>query len=243
MLGFAFSVSIQAQSPPVSPMYRACYVADKTGVVYRVDDPANGFPAPGAAPVNTKNANGCAGKNDQSFVWNQTGPQGPIGVTGPTGATGLVGAKGAVGETGPRGAAGEAGAVGAVGPTGATGATGAQGRPGEKGETGPPGPPGADGQVGAQGPPGEPASAGISGYQIVESPRLEVAAHGYYSAVFQCPDGKVATGAGFIDDAEYLKLIKNGPQASGIGWSWLVGNPTDYTHAFVVRVVCVNGSP
>jgi hypothetical protein len=88
-LGFA-TRRADAQTEP-SPVYKACYVGDKTGTVYRVDDPANGYPAPGAFPNSTRTETGCAAKRDQPFIWNQTGPQ---GLKGDTGAQGSPGEKG-----------------------------------------------------------------------------------------------------------------------------------------------------
>jgi hypothetical protein len=86
-----------------SPVYRACYAGDKTGTVYRINDPTNGYSAPGAFPVNSKFPSGCAARNDSSFVWNQTGPSGP---TGPTGPEGAIGPAGPVGPQGPAGVIG-----------------------------------------------------------------------------------------------------------------------------------------
>jgi hypothetical protein len=110
ILGFA-TRPVEAQTAP-PPVYKACYAGDKTGTVYRVDDPANGYPAPGAFPNSTRNENGCATRKDQAFIWNQTGPQ---GLTGETGAQGPVGEKGDKGDTGPQGPAGPQGTPGVSG--------------------------------------------------------------------------------------------------------------------------------
>src|SRR5687768_3960137 len=75
---FFVTKQLAAQPSPV-PVYKACYVGDRTGTVYRVDDPTGGYPAPGGFPNSAKSANGCLGKNDQAFTWNQIGPQGPQG--------------------------------------------------------------------------------------------------------------------------------------------------------------------
>ena len=111
----AFAATANAQTTPV-PTYRACYVGDKTGTVYRVDDPANGNPAPGGFPLSSRYPSGCAGKNDQSFIWNQVGPQGAKGDTGPQGLKGDQGAAGPAGAVGATGATGPQGPAGPVGP-------------------------------------------------------------------------------------------------------------------------------
>lgn len=81
---------------PAPPTFKACYAGDKTGTVYRIDDPA--YPAPGGYPASSKNATGCAGPKDQPFTWNQVGP---IGLAGPAGPAGPQGAAGPAGIVGP----------------------------------------------------------------------------------------------------------------------------------------------
>lgn len=93
LLGIA--LPLQAQTTP--PIYKACYAGDRTGTVYRIDDPANGYPAPGAFPRSSKTATGCATKNDAAFIWNQTGPQGAEGPQGPQGPEGPMGPPGSAG--------------------------------------------------------------------------------------------------------------------------------------------------
>lgn len=83
------------------PVYKACYVGDRSGTVYRVNDPA--FPAPGAFPANPRHPQGCAGRRDVAFVWNQRGPQGPEGPVGPAGPAGAQGPQGPQGPSGVSG--------------------------------------------------------------------------------------------------------------------------------------------
>ena len=161
-----FSSEAAAQSPPVH--YKACYAGDKTGTIYRIDDPAGGYPAAGAFPVSNK-PNGCAVKKDSVFIWNQIGPQGPQGVAGPQGSAGATGLQGAVGATGLQGATGPSGPQGPLGlegrpgAEGAPGPVGAQGPSGVTGLQGPPGPAGVDGAPGAVGAQGPAGTTGLQG--------------------------------------------------------------------------------
>jgi hypothetical protein len=123
LLGLA--LPLRAQTTP--PIYKACYAADKTGTVYRIDDPANGYPAPGAFPLSSRTATGCAGRNDAAFIWNQTGPQGLQGIQGPKGDTGAIGPQGPMGPEGPMGPPGSAG-TGVAGLTTVTGNLGLNAR-------------------------------------------------------------------------------------------------------------------
>jgi len=168
----------RAQTP--SPEYKACYVADRTGTVYRIDDPANGYPAPGGFPRSAKTPSGCATKNDVAFVWNQIGPVGPQGIEG------------------PQGLKGEAGAIGPQGIQGEAGATGPQGPKGDIGSAGPVGPAGQPGTAGAPGPAG---TNGVSGYESIQFVFSTGPGVGYKH--MYCPDGKFPTGWGFDPGASY----------------------------------------
>ena len=88
-------VTTNARAQTASQEYKACYAADRTGSVYRIDDPA--YPAPGAFPASTKTASGCATAKDRSFLWNAVGPVGPQGPTGDVGPTGDAGPQGPAG--------------------------------------------------------------------------------------------------------------------------------------------------
>lgn len=147
-------VSVGRAQTAQPPVYKGCYVGDKTGTVYRVDDPSNGYPAAGGFPNSSKQSSGCASKNDQSFLWNQTGPQGPIGPIGASGQKGDAGVAGPIGAPGPTGPQGSQGAAGSVGATGPKGDAGSKGDPGSAGAVGPQGNPGTKGDAGNAGPIG-----------------------------------------------------------------------------------------
>jgi hypothetical protein len=249
-------------------LYKACYVGDKTGTVYRVDDPANGFPSPGAYPVNSRNTTGCVTNKDQAFTWNAVGPIGPTGPAGPTGPkgdkgdkgdtgaqgpTGLQGAQGSAGSTGAQGPQGEAGAPGPQGHDGAVGPSGPQGTQGEAGPAGPRGPDGAagpagpagpqgtQGSVGPQGPTGSQGAAGVSGYQVLSSGRTEIQPGVLTTQALSCPGGKVPTSGAWQDDGESLKLLWSLPDLNR--WVWRIQNPTVYTQAYTIYIICVATSP
>jgi hypothetical protein len=119
-----------------------------------------------------------------------------------------------------------------------------QGIQGPQGEAGAAGPAGPQGPEGAAGPAGAPGTPGVSGYEILRSPRIEIPAGGYSQHVLDCPAGKFATGGGFIDDFQDLHLFRDAPHFTGTGggWSWVVLNPTQSTHAYHVLVVCVTAT-
>lgn len=224
--------TVQAQAPSVIvPVYKACYAADKTGSVYRIDDPA--YPAPGAFPVNTKIASGCATAKDKSFIWNQIGPEGP---QGPQGDAGAVGAAGPQGPTGATGANGLNGADGSVGPAGPAGS---KGDPGEQGTPGAPGTPGIQGPAGPAGPQGAAGTPGISGYQFIQQPYVSVPAGSVLNTGMYCPPGKRSTGGGWRDEGGNLKVLWDTPLDDGNGWYWRVSNPTAGSGAISLYVICV----
>jgi hypothetical protein len=224
------STNLRAQTTPV-PVYKACYAADKTGTVYRIDDPA--YPAPGAFPASAKNASGCATSKDHPFVWNQVGPAGP---TGPQGAQGAQGDVGPVGPAGPVGAAGTAGAVGPAGPVGP------KGDPGDVGATGAPGAPGLQGPAGPAGPAGPQGTAGtpgVSGYQFIQQPYVGVPANSILNTGMYCPPGKRSTGGGWRDEGGSLKVLWDTPLDDGNGWYWRISNPTAGNGAVSLYVICI----
>jgi len=91
----ALPSSILAQaSGPLS----ACYVPT-TGIVYRVNDPAN----PGLDP---DLGDGCRSEAHVLFSWNAEGEQGPEGPQGPAGEQGPEGEQGPQGDAGADGVSG-----------------------------------------------------------------------------------------------------------------------------------------
>lgn len=249
--GLLCTSSLSGQATP-APVFKACYVGDRTGTVYRVDDVA--YPAPGAFPASRRNENGCATAKDQAFTWNQTGPQGPqgpvgaagpIGPTGAAGAAGPIGATGAagpagtegpIGGTGAAGPAGTAGPIGATGPAGPAGEAGPQGVKGDAGLTGPQGPSGQQGTQGVQGTPGTP---GVSGYQFIQNIYVAVAAGTTINHAIYCPNAKLATGGGYRDEGGNLKVQWNSPLDGGAGWFWRISAPTTGSGAASLYVICV----
>lgn len=218
-------VTTSARAQTASQEYKACYAADRTGSVYRIDDPA--YPAPGAFPANTKNASGCATAKDRSFLWNAMGPAGP---QGPQGAVGLTGDAGPQGPAGPAGSNGVDGAVGPAGPQGPQGDPGVPGTPGVAGPAGPTGP------AGPQGPAG---TNGVSGYQFIQQPYVGVAAGTTLNTAMYCPPGKRATGGGWRDEGGSLKVLWDTPLDDGNGWYWRINNPAAGNGAVSLYVICV----
>jgi hypothetical protein len=217
------ATSVRAQTAPQE--YKACYAADKTGSVYRIDDPA--YPAPGAYPASTKNASGCASAKDKSFLWNAVGP------VGPQGAQGAVGPAGEAGPQGPAGPAGSNGADGAIGPAGPQGPQGDPGAPGTPGVAGP------AGSTGPAGPQGAAGTNGVSGYQFIQQPYVGVGAGTTLNTGIYCPPGKRATGGGWRDEGGGLKVLWDTPIDGGDGWYWRVNNPGAGNGAISLYLICV----
>jgi hypothetical protein len=119
-----------------------------------------------------------------------------------------------------------------------------QGIQGPQGVAGVAGPAGPQGPGGAPGPAGAPGAPGVSGYQIIGQSGIQIVPMSEMSVTLNCPAGKFPTGAGFIDEAKYLKVFREAPHDLGTlgGWSWVVDNPTVYTHTFRVLVVCVTAT-
>lgn len=252
----ATATPADAQSQPLPPpLYKACYVGDKTGTMYRVDDPAQGFPAPGAFPISTRTSTGCMGKNDQVFFWNQTGVQGIQGIQGPKGDPGDAGAQGIQGPPGPRGETGATGAMGppgpegpagptgATGPAGPTGETGAVGATGPTGATGPMGPMGPMGPAGPTGPMG-PSGSGLTDLVTVTG-GIGLNAGVQNTTTVQCPVGLSVIGGGYrnnFPETTKIQVNANGP-ASETSWSVSAYNPSTTVHTGVtVYAICARAS-
>src|SRR5690606_37623291 len=74
---------------------------------------------------------------------------------------------------------------------------------------GPAGPPGQDGAQGIQGPPG----AGISGWEMVQSPTVPLLPGQHQIGPVGCPTGKVPLGGGVLssDPGAQISVTESGP--------------------------------
>jgi hypothetical protein len=193
------------------------------------------------------------------------GPAGAVGPRGDTGSSGAVGSVGPQGAQGPKGDKGDVGAgvniVGTVATaddlpdsgeigdaylvggdlyvwTGAewTNAGPVQGPRGDIGPTGATGPQGPQGPVGPKGDPG-----GVSGYEVVTSSAVTLAAETFDTGTATCPTGKVAVGGGVkAADPSLISMLESYPSADGSGWN---GSAAAFDSTmFTVYAVCVTSA-
>lgn len=138
---------------------------------------------------------------------------------------------------------GQPGPQGPQGPKGEQGEQGPQGGQGSQGEQGPPGPPGPQGLPGEQGEPGQPG--GVSGWETVNSETIEVPAGSSRANVATCPQGKVVTGGGVVEQNGLGTVVGSAPgfDLEGREWHARVKNDNAVGSVwFVIRAICVDGT-
>ena len=121
-----------------------------------------------------------------------------------------------------------------------------------QGPAGPPGSDGAPGQTGPQGPPGPAGSGGGTGWEIVSTAPVRVAANVFEDRTTECPAGKMPVGGGvngvnfgsghpsrfFMPDT-WHSGPSIGSTGAASGWRVLLLNlQTPRDHVFYV--ICVN---
>ena len=117
----------------------------------------------------------------------------------------------------------------------------------QKGQQGPAGPAGPAGAQGPAGPVGNQGVPGVSGYEFRESYEVEVGAGVALAHWLTCPDGKVATGGGFMTSSYDISVGKNGPlmnsdHTAATGWEISLRNNSQETVRLHVYAICANAS-
>jgi hypothetical protein len=107
----------------------------------------------------------------------------------------------------------------------------------------PAGPQGPQGPQGEQGPAGPQGAPGISGFQIVESPAINVDPGRTAQGTVTCPAGKKAISGGYeTASSSNVTLNRTGPSGT-TAWYVRITNNTAAAKTWNAQAVCVNVAP